>query len=131
MSLEQQTATSEMLRVIAEAQTDVQPVFDTVAANALDLCAASTCGVFRFDGQLIHVAALQNVKPEGAESVRQDVPHAPSRGNAAARAILTRDVVHIPDVREAPEYQLLGMAAAVGYRTVLAVPMLREGARSA
>src|SRR5262249_42858234 len=51
----------------------------------------------------------------------------PSRGNAAARAILTRSVVHIHDVREDAEYQLQGMAAAVGFRSVVAVPMLREG----
>jgi len=102
-------------------------VFDTIAANALRLCAASNCAVFRFDGELIHVAALRNVNPEGTESVRQAYPAPPSRGNATARAILTRDVVDIPDVREDPEYQLQGMAAAVGFRSALAVPMLREG----
>jgi GAF domain-containing protein len=127
VSLEQQTATGEVLRVIAGAQTDAQPVFDTIAASALRLCAASSCAVFRFDGDLIHVVALQNVNPEGAESVRQAYPAPPSRGNATARAILTRDVVDIPDVREDPEYQLQGMAAAVGFRSVLCVPMLRDG----
>jgi PAS domain S-box-containing protein len=127
ISLAQQTATAEVLRVIAGAQTDAQPVFDTIAANALRLCAASTCAVFRFDGELIHVAALQNVNPEGAESVRRAYPAPPSRGNASARAILTRDVVDIQDVRDDPEYQLQGMAAAVGFRSVVAVPMLREG----
>ncbi len=73
------------------------------------------------------MAALQNVNPDGAQSVRRAYPLPPSRGNATARAILTRDVVDIPDVREDPEYQLQSMAAAVGFRSVLAVPMLREG----
>jgi GAF domain-containing protein/DNA-binding response OmpR family regulator len=127
VSLEQQTATAEVLRVIAAAQTDAQPVFDTIAANALRLCTASNCAVFRFDGELIHVVALQNVNPEGAEAVRQAYPSPPSRGNATARAILTRDVVCVHDVREDPEYQLQGMAAAVRFRSALAVPMLREG----
>jgi GAF domain-containing protein len=127
VSLEQQTATAEVLRVIAGAQTDAQPVFDTIAANALRLCAAANCAVFRFDGKLIYVVALANVNPEGADSVRQAYPTPPGRGNAAARAILTRDVVDTPDVREDPEYQLQAMAAAVGFRSVVAVPMLREG----
>jgi two-component system, NtrC family, sensor kinase len=126
-SLDQQTATGEVLRVIAGTQTDAQPVFDTIAANALRLCTASNCAVFRFDGELIHVVALQNVNPQGTESVRKAYPVPPSRGNATARAILTRDVVDIPDVCEDAEYQLQGMAATVGFRSVLAVPMLREG----
>jgi GAF domain-containing protein/anti-sigma regulatory factor (Ser/Thr protein kinase) len=121
------TATSEVLQVISRSPTDVQPVFDTIATNALRLCAASNCAVFRFDGELIHVAALQNVNPEGTESVRAAYPGPASRGNATARAILTRDVVDIRDVRGDPEYQLQEMAAAVGFRSVLAVPMLREG----
>ncbi len=57
-ALEQQTATSEILRVISQSQRDVQPVFDTIAANARELCEATFAVVFRFDGELIHVAAL-------------------------------------------------------------------------
>jgi two-component system, NtrC family, sensor kinase len=126
-SLEQQTATSEVLRVIAAAQTNAQPVFDTIATSALRLCTASNCAVFRFDGERIHIVALQNVNPEGTDAARQAFPMPPSRGGSTARAILTRDVVNIPDVREDTEYQLQGMAAAVGFRSVLSVPMLREG----
>jgi signal transduction histidine kinase/putative methionine-R-sulfoxide reductase with GAF domain len=126
-ALEQQTATSEVLRVIAAAQIDAQPVFDTIATNALRLCTASNCAVFRFDGELIHIVAMQNVSPEGVDAARQAFPMPPSRGGSTARAILTRDVVNIADVREDAEYQLQGMAAAVGFRSVLSVPMLREG----
>ena len=126
-TLEQQTATAEVLRVIAAAQTDVQPVFDTITANALRLCAAHGSGVYRFDGELIHVAALRNIDPGGVEAVRRAYPMLPNRGGATGRAILTRSLVSIPDVREDPEYQLQGTAAAVGYRSILAVPMLREG----
>ena len=64
-ALEQQTATSEILRVISQSQTDVQPVFDTIAAAALKLCGASSANVFTFDGELIHLAAIVNVDPEG------------------------------------------------------------------
>ena len=54
-SLEQQTATSEILRVISQSQRDVQPVFETIAANARKLCAATIAGVYTFDGELIKV----------------------------------------------------------------------------
>ena len=57
-ALEQQTATSDILRVISQSPTDVQPVFDTIAAAALKLCGATTVNVFTFDGELIHLAAL-------------------------------------------------------------------------
>ena len=64
-ALEQQTATSEILRVISQSPTDVQPVFDTIAAAALKLCNAELGVVTRFDGELIRLAALANVSPEG------------------------------------------------------------------
>ena len=57
-ALGQQTATSEILRVISQSPTDVQPVFDTIAAAAMKLCRASSANVFTFDGELIHLAAL-------------------------------------------------------------------------
>ena len=59
-ALEQQAATSEILRVISSSRADVQPVFDTIAANALRLCDARFSTVFRFDGELIHIAAFRN-----------------------------------------------------------------------
>jgi len=126
-ALEQQTATSEVLRVISESQADAQPVFDTIAANALRLCAAAASGVYRFDGELIHLAALLNINPDGTETVRRTYPVPPSRGGAVPRSILTRDVVYIRDVGDDPEYQLHGVAGAMGIRSILAVPMLREG----
>ena len=103
-ALERQTATSEILRVISQSPTDVQPVFDTIAANALRLCAAPGSGVYRFDGELIHVVALRNIDPGGVEAVRQAYPRPPTRGGATGRAILTRDVAYIRDVGEDPEY---------------------------
>ena len=126
-SLEQQTATSEILRVISQSQTDVQPVFETVAANALRLCGGMLSNVFRFDGELIHLAASHNVAPEGADALRDAFPMRPGRGGGPARAILTRGIVHIPDVREDPEYVFHGVAQAAEYRSLLSVPMLRDG----
>src|SRR6185369_10945681 len=63
-SLEQQTATSEVLRVISSSPTDVQPTFDTIAASARRLCGAANAVLFRFDGEMIHLAAYDNLDSE-------------------------------------------------------------------
>ena len=126
-SLEQQTATGEILRVISSSPTDVQPVFDAIAAKALDLCRATTGWVYRFDGELIHIAAAHSLRPEAVAVVRQSYPAPPSRGGATARAVLTRTVVYIPDIGADREYALDALAQAAAYVSVLAVPMLLEG----
>jgi two-component system, NtrC family, sensor kinase len=127
VALDQQTATSEILRVISSSQTDVQPVFETMAANALRLCDAKFSAIFRFDGELIHLAALHNANPESTAAARGAFPMPPGRGGSTARAILTRSIVHIPDVREDSEYVLHGLALTADYRSILSVPMLRDG----
>src|SRR5437016_13846299 len=126
-ALEQQTATGEILRVITSSQTDVQPVFETIAENSLRLCDATFSTVFRYDGELVHLAALRNTTPEGADAIRSAFPMPPSRGGASARSILTRSIVHISDVREDPDYALLGLAETNKFRSILSVPMLRDG----
>ena len=126
-TLEQQTATAEILRVISSSPTDVQPVFDTITQNALELCGAASSLLTTFDGELLHLAALANLRPGVADSLRRVYPMRPGRGAAGARAILTRAVVHIPDLREDPEYALRDLVQALDFRSVLAVPMLREG----
>ena len=125
-SLEQQTATSEILRVISNSPGDIQPVFDAIAANAARLCDAANGLVIRFDGQLLHLAAHYNVDPERLAAVQRAYPRPPSRGALSGRAILTRAVVHVSDVSEDPEYSLPA-ATTIGYASVLAVPMLHEG----
>jgi GAF domain-containing protein len=128
VSLEQQTATSEILGVISSSPTDVQPVFETIAANALRLCDATFSAVFRFDGELIHLAALHNVSnPEGAEALRRAFPRPPGRAGTVTRSILTRSVEYVPDVREDPEYRIQDVARAAEYTSSLSVPMLRGG----
>ena len=83
-ALEQQTATAEILRVISSSPTDVQPVFDAIAERAMRLCGASSGAVTKFDGELIHLAALANVSPEAAATARSLFPMPPSRGGAVA-----------------------------------------------
>jgi GAF domain-containing protein len=121
------TATSEILGVIASSPTDLQPVFDTIAERAMRLCSAAFGAVFMFDGQLIHLSALANVRPEGVDALRRAYPRFPSQGSNAGRVILTSDVVEIPDVLADPEYQLSGPAAAADFRSTLGVPMLHQG----
>ncbi|HEV8533515.1 MAG TPA: GAF domain-containing protein [Methylomirabilota bacterium] len=125
-ALEQQTATSEILRVISRSQTDVQPVFDTIARNARRLCNADSASVLRLDGQLIHLEAVDNPNAESTEALRRAYPNPASYGTASGRAILTGRAVHIPDVLEEPEYEFAGLQGA-GLRSVLGVPMLRGG----
>ena len=126
-ALEQQTATSEILRVISSSPTDVQPVFDTIAANALRLCDADFSALFRFDGELIHIGAMRNLDPERSAAFRTAYPSLPSRGGTTQRAVLTGRIVHMPDIREDPEYTYQEVAKAADFRSVLSVPMLRDG----
>jgi signal transduction histidine kinase len=126
-ALERQTATSAILRVISQSQSDVQPVFEVIAANAQNLCRATTGSLYTFDGKLIKIAASHSVSPQALEAYRRAFPMAPSRGGSNARAVLTGTVVYIPDVREDAEYALQDMARSAGFRSLLSVPMLREG----
>jgi GAF domain-containing protein len=125
-ALEQQAATSRILAVLTSSRTDAAPVFDAIAEHAARLCDAGTATVFRFDGQLLHLAAHRSVDPARLDALRQVYPLAPSREEVAGRALTTRAVVHVTDVSKDPEYRL-GPATTVGFRTVLAVPMLQEG----
>ena len=126
-ALEQQTATAETLRVISSSPTDVQPVFDAIVKSAVRLCDAFIGDVYRFDGELIHFVAQHNFTPEALEIMRQLFPAPPNRNSATARSILDGAVVHIPDVHRDPEYRSQDWASAAGTRSVLSVPMLRDG----
>jgi two-component system, NtrC family, sensor kinase len=125
-ALEHQTATSEVLAAISRSPTEVQPVLDAIARSATELCGATSGGVDRFDGELIHLASHYNWSPEALRAMGEIYPAAPSRGFASARSILTRSVVHIPDISKDPEYTATPVIE-VGFRSVLAVPMLRDG----
>jgi GAF domain-containing protein/DNA-binding response OmpR family regulator/HAMP domain-containing protein len=127
-TLEQQTATSEILRVISSSPTDVQPVFDTIAANALKLCGAQLSVILRFDGELLHLASHHRLPdPAAIDALRRAFPRPPRPGGATDEAILTRAVAYTPDVMADPGYQYGHLAQASRYRSILSVPMLREG----
>ena len=126
-ALEQQTATSEILRVIARSPTGVQPVFDTIARNVVRLCNGVHAAVFRFDGELIHLVAHHNFTPQALVEFERAYPMRPTRESLSARAILDRSVVHVPDVESDPDAAASHrLGRATGYRSVLSVPMLLD-----
>ena len=126
-ALEQQTATSDVLRVISSSPTDVQPVFDAIVKSATRLCDASFGTAHRFDDQLITLDAQQGMTPEQLELRQERFPLPATRGTAVGRAIMDRCVVQIKDVSADPEYVILGHQREFSYRTVLAVPLLKDG----
>ena len=102
-ALEQQTATAEILRVISGATTDAQPVFEAIARSATRLTGGLFGSVFRFDGELIHIVAQHNYPEAAIEFTRRSFPTRPTRQVFAARAILERAVVNVPDVSQDQE----------------------------
>jgi signal transduction histidine kinase/putative methionine-R-sulfoxide reductase with GAF domain len=126
-ALDQQTATSEILRVMSSSPTDVRPVFDTIARAAIRLCAAASSIVTTLDGEVLHLSAHAHMDQEGADALRRVYPRRVGRDLASGRAILTRAVVHIADVDADIEYAHRDLPRATGFRSVLAVPMLRNG----
>ena len=129
-ALEQQSATSEILRVISSSPKDLQPVFDAIAERAARLCRAEFCHVFRFDGKLLHFVAYHRLEIEGVEAVRRAFPSPATRGSVAGRSVLSGAVEQIPDVLQDREYALTGTLVGKHrpYRSLIAVPMLLEGA---
>jgi GAF domain-containing protein/HAMP domain-containing protein len=126
-TLARQTATGEVLRSISQAQTDAQPVFDIIAASAQRLCSAAYCSVCLYDGEQIRMAAIQSVSPAGAQALRRVFPLPVDDGTLPGRTILSRSVVQIPDVLEDRAYRLTREIQAMGFRSLLAVPLLRDG----
>jgi signal transduction histidine kinase/HAMP domain-containing protein len=125
-ALEQQTATAEILRVISRSQTDVQPVFDVIARSAVKLCDGVFSAVFRFDGSLVHLVAHHGQTPEGRRFLESQYPMPPDPRRTSSRAILTRAVVHVPDLLQDPAYAAPQLQD-FGWRAMLAVPLMREG----
>jgi GAF domain-containing protein len=127
-ALEQQAATSEVLRVISRSPGDLQPVFDIIAASALRLCGSTWSAVLQFNGELIELAAVHNLDDfKGGETVRRSFPRKPSRTGVTDRAISTRTVTYIRDVLEIADYEHLDLVQAAAFRSILSTPMLSKG----
>jgi signal transduction histidine kinase len=126
-ALEQQTATSEVLKVISRSTFDLQAVLQTLGENATRLCGAHAGFIFRQDGDVLRLTADYGASPAAVDFVRAN-PLAPGRASATARAALERRTIHLADTLADPEFQMTEHQRQVGFRTTLAVPMLREGA---
>ena len=127
-ALEQQTATSEILRVISSSPTDVQPVFDAIVGSAARLCKAEFSAVARFGDGLLHLVALNNMSPEEAEAFHRLFPRPLERGFVMGRAFVDARETHVEDVLADPDYDRRtqeSLLRAARYRTFLGIPILR------
>jgi GAF domain-containing protein/CheY-like chemotaxis protein len=125
-SLEQQTATAEILKVIASSPSDVQPVFDAIVRNAVTICEAMFANVFRFDGELLHWAASHNLAPEAVRVLRESYPIRPTPTQISGRVILTAGIARLEHASADPNYDHR-FALAAGWQRLLGAPMLRDG----
>jgi GAF domain-containing protein len=125
-SLEYQTATSDVLKVISRSTFDIQPVFETIVATAARLCDANMAGILRPQGEVFRYAASYGYSREFVEFMETH-PIRMGRGTIVGRTLIECRPVHIPDIDADPEYTFRDAQRAGSFRSMLGVPLLRVG----
>jgi signal transduction histidine kinase len=125
-SLQQQTATADVLKVISRSTFDLQKVLQTLVESAARLCDADSATITREKNGVFYRAEAYGFSPEFMDFMK-DIPVKPDRGYASGRALLEGRVIHVADVLADPEYTWAEAQRLGNYRTILCVPMLREG----
>jgi GAF domain-containing protein len=125
-SLQQQTATADVLKVISRSTFDLQTVLDTLVESAARLCEADIVGIGQYHGSLYRAVAIHGVTPDQLQFMKDHQIPA-GRGSISGRTMLERRPVHIVDILTDPEYRDLDAQKVMSFRTALGVPLLREG----
>ena len=126
-SLQQQTATSDVLKVISSSLNDLKPVFETIGQRAEKLCDAEISVISMVDGDHIRLVSINGVTEEGVEAVRRVYPMRRDDETVTARTIRSAAICHVPDVLADALYQTKNAARVSGFRGCLGVPMIRDG----